>query len=186
MKRILLFLLCLLPLLCFGQSRRLLMMAHTPSAVSSIWMTNGLTGGGNRNNFDDWIGGKIITSNSFTITDLGRYVFAGNSQSHTVALFSISGSLLTAGVINTSGQASNQFVYVPVTPYTVASQTAYYLVCRENSGGDSWLDAHQQYANGLRLDASGLSGGAFYSGGFFSGSTTNQTYTGPNFKFTIP
>ena len=125
--------------LCQWESRTNYSGATTP-LVTSIVPSSTV-----RNNFTGWAGFKLQTGDTPVIVSaLSRWVYSGNSGSHTVKLVTAStGTDLSGGsvTVNTSGASTNRFLYANLAaPITLAANTAYYLVTQETSGGDKWYD----------------------------------------------
>ena len=98
-----------------------------------------------RNNYSGWVGTQItVGSSPVLVTDLGRWVKSGNTQSHTVKLVAAStgGDIPGASVtINTSGATAGQFAYATLAaPVELQANTTYYLVSQETNGGDNWYE----------------------------------------------
>jgi RHS repeat-associated protein len=95
-----------------------------------------------RNDSDAWVGAKITVGTvPLVLTELGRWVISGNSQSHTVRLAHSDGSDVPGGSVsvNTFGAPTNQFKYAALaTPVRLLANTTYYIVSREFNGGDKW------------------------------------------------
>src|SRR5262249_32237160 len=94
--------------------------------------------------FPGWLGMEFTTgSSAVSVSQLGRWVVAGNSQSHTLELVdAATGSVLASTTLNTAGQTAGQFAYASLSsPVTLAANHTYYLVSMEDSGGDAWYDS---------------------------------------------
>lgn len=122
-----------------------------------------------RNDITGWLGMEITVGTApMMITDLGRWVVAGNSGAHTVKLVdAASGSDLASVSIATASAPAGQFKLAPLAaPVTLAANTVCYLLSQETAGGDQWYDfatpapgtatAYQYWllANGLPMDES--------------------------------
>lgn len=104
--------------------------------MSTTFIT-GQTLGTLRNNFTGNVGCKITPASRLIITDMGRWVVAGNSGSHTLIVYS--GSTLASVVVNTSGATAAQFLYAALpSPLAVAAGTGYFIESSETNGGDQW------------------------------------------------
>jgi hypothetical protein len=82
-----------------------------------------------------------------TVTQLGRWVTAGNNQSHTVKLVSVSGTDISVGsvTVDTFGAPAGQFAYGTLaSPVTLSANTTYFVVTREYLNGDQWWDYTSQ------------------------------------------
>lgn len=102
----------------------------------------GVTAGTLRNNYTGGVGFKfVVGANNLTVTDLGRWVVAGNRQPHLVSLCNSAGVAVASVTINTAGQAAGLFSYVTLaSPVTLSAKGFYYLQSAETSGGDYWYD----------------------------------------------
>jgi hypothetical protein len=68
------------------------------------------------------------------VTQLGRWVFAGNSQTHTVYLLDSNQNTVASVTVATSGATTGQFVYASLSvPVTLSANSTYYLVSTETS-----------------------------------------------------
>lgn len=123
-----------------------------------------------RNDVNGWLGMEFTTGNTaLTLSQLGRWVVAGNSGTHAVRLVLASdGSTLGTVNVATAGAPAGQFKYASLpASILLAANTTYYLLSQETAGGDLWYDftqaaagsatAYQQWllANGLPMDGSG-------------------------------
>jgi hypothetical protein len=96
-----------------------------------------------RNDFSGLVGGAItVGSTPLTISDLGRYVQAGNSSSHRLSLYRASdGNLVASTTINltTIRADSTGFACAPLaSSVSLPAGGVYHLVSSETAGGDSW------------------------------------------------
>ncbi|MBV8903938.1 MAG: hypothetical protein JOZ22_09920 [Acidobacteriia bacterium] len=82
-----------------------------------------------------------IGAKNVTVTDLGRWVQAGNTQSHQMVLEDSSGNILTSGNLATAGQSPGDYAYVSIPPTTLSAGGTYYILSQEYSSGDGWYDA---------------------------------------------
>jgi RHS repeat-associated protein len=142
-----------------------------------------------RNDFSGWVGMRFqVGSSPVVVTELGRWVVSGNSQTHTMKLVQANGTDLAGGttVVNTSGATAGQFVYASLAaPVTLSANTTYYVVSQEASGGDQWYN----YPNGTMVFNSLASGtGAAWaynnSTTYYVGPNLPQSYVPVNFKGT--
>ncbi len=80
--------------------------------------------------------------------------------------------------------AGGQFVYAPLpNPVTLQSHGAYYLVSREFSGGDQWLDQGP-----ISTMAAAVANNSIYSydgASWIPANTVNTSYVPPNFQYSI-
>ena len=118
---------------------------YTSKPATSAALITEVTLGTGRNNFSGWVGGSITTaSGGMQVTELGRYVVAGNTETHIVKLVNAStGQDVTGGsvTVNLAGGQAGTFAYSQLSsPVTLSPNTAYYLVSQEVQGGDQWYD----------------------------------------------
>ena len=79
-----------------------------------------------------------VGASPVAVYELGRWVGAGNSQTHTVYLVDTNKNYVTSVDVNTSGAAAGQYVYGQLPfPVVLSASTTYYLISTENSGGDT-------------------------------------------------
>jgi hypothetical protein len=78
---------------------------------------------------------------NITVTSLGRWVIAGNSQTHLIVITS-SDCLTTiaSGTVNCSGATAGDYVYTSITPVTLTAGTTYRLMSTEVTGLDLWYN----------------------------------------------
>ncbi|HEY1050315.1 MAG TPA: hypothetical protein VGE39_11190, partial [Prosthecobacter sp.] len=123
-----------------------------------------------RNDFTGWLGMEFTTGSSvLTVSQLGRWVVAGNSGAHQVRLVNATtGAVLATASVTTAGQPAGQMAYTALPAVVnLAASTRYHLLSQEAAGGDFWHDfarpaagtpsGYQQWllANGLPMDQSG-------------------------------
>jgi hypothetical protein len=124
--------------------------------------------GRQRNNYDDFIGTQLtIGPNPLTITHLGLYKVAGASDTHDVKLVSATTGEDVEGAtvsVDLSTGTSGDFVYEPLdNPVTLAGNTTYYLVAKQDGGGDPWFNAGDTVVSSS--DAASVDGPVYYAGG---------------------
>ena len=85
-----------------------------------------------------------IGASNLSVTSLGRWIIAGNSQSHVVKIvdaktgYGVPGG---AATINAAGQPTGKFAYTALAqPITLLAGSSYYLVSYETDGGDAVLN----------------------------------------------
>src|ERR1039458_10263634 len=139
MKRLLLILV-VAPILAQTGVIRVQRRATTSSDLAAI---TSITLGTDYNGSTDCRGMAFrLTSQPITITSLGRWVYAGNSGTHSLLLTDSSASTLASCSLNTSG-LSVGWHYCSITPYVISSTDAFFSVySQELNGGDHW-----SYAN---------------------------------------
>lgn len=96
--------------------------------------------------FNGKVGHRFKPTSAITITQLGRRVCSGNSQSHTLRLWdddttgSACGIELTTCSVSMSGQTVGTDVFGSITPTTLDPSHYYTVYSDESSGGDKYLD----------------------------------------------
>ncbi len=140
-----------------------------PTLISGISSFAGL-----RNNYSGWVGLQFaVGSAPVWVSDLGRWIVSGNSQTHSVKLFDSGGVALNGGSvqIDTSGKPPGQFAYASLPqPIMLAANTIYVLMSLETDGGDQW---YNNTGTSVTLDP--VAGNAY--GAFSSSLPFYQTYT---------
>lgn len=116
----------------------------TPAAISTAFITSGVPGSGLRSDATGKFGFKFtVGASDITVTHLGRWVVAGNSQTHNVKLYSgtANASELAAVVVDCAGAPTGAYKYVALgSPIVLTAGTTYWLGSEEASGGDQWYD----------------------------------------------
>ncbi|MCB1227504.1 MAG: DNRLRE domain-containing protein [Verrucomicrobiales bacterium] len=122
-----------------------------------------------RNDLTAWLGMEIeVGADPMKITHLGRWVAPGNSSNHSMRVVNAGGGIVAAALVPTTGIPAGQFSYTALaSPVTLDAGAVYYVLSRENAGGDLWYDfataapgtatPYQLWllAHGLPMDASG-------------------------------
>lgn len=99
-----------------------------------------------RSDFSGWLGLAFqVGAASIDVSDVGRWVKAGNSAAHTVRIYSDNGSgvgtLLGSASVITSGQPTAAFSYTTLgSVITLTANGKYIIASQETSGGDTWWD----------------------------------------------
>ena len=85
-----------------------------------------------------------VGANNLVVSTLGRWVVAGNSQTHTVKIVTASTGVDLPGAsatINTAGKPAGAFAYTSLAaPVTLTGGLSYHIVSSETAGGNSWHD----------------------------------------------
>jgi hypothetical protein len=151
---------------------------------------------GTQNNFQALLGMQFtVGASNMTVYSLGRWVFAGNSQSHLLRLVdNVTGYGVPGGAVslNTAGQVAGQFAYATLpTPVVLQAGHTYFVASDENLGGDIVGD------NGWHVTTTtdGVATSASYANaanspdGFLTWynnfGTTNFSYGPYNFTYTL-
>lgn len=98
-----------------------------------------------RNDFSGYIGMRIdISTNPVIVAQLGRLVVSTNSRAHVLKLVDArTGADLQGGstIVDTRSATPGAFAYGTLeTPLLLSPLSSYYLVSREEGGGDHWLN----------------------------------------------
>jgi len=92
-----------------------------------------------RSDFDGDLGYGFTAASAITVTSLGRWVYSGNSQSHTLKLYDVTTStLLGSCSVATSGAPTGDYKYGTITPVTLVVGHIYNVTSQEFNGGDQW------------------------------------------------
>jgi hypothetical protein len=118
---------------------------NNPSSLTTPLVT-GTPASNLRNDYEGFVGLEFtVGSTPIKVSQLGRWVVAGNSATHKVKLVdAVTGLDVTGGAvsIDTSVAASGQYACVMLaSPLTLAANHPYYLLTQESYGGDFWYDA---------------------------------------------
>jgi len=139
-----------------------------------------------RNDFDNFIGMKItVGSKAIKITSLGRMFFAGNTQSHLLKLVDAETKADVEGASTTiQGGSEGAFTYADLAaPVTLASNHSYYLVSKENIGGDNFAEGTTQVTTATDASCSGF---VFCIDGTYNdGNYPGSTFVLLNFKYEV-
>jgi hypothetical protein len=110
--------------------------------VNSPLVAGATVGGNAFNTWDGWLGMEFsVGGTELVATFLGRWVLAGNQNSHTVKLVDASGYDLASGsvTVTTAGQSAGTYAYAQLsTPVVLQPNTTYSLVSQETNNGDYW------------------------------------------------
>jgi len=151
--------------------------------------TGGPTGGPSPSNY---FGMRFTVGGSnLTITDLGRWCFAGDSSTHRLVIVRDSDLAIVADTnLAMAGGTAGQFKYATLTPaVTLNANTTYYLLSYEsNTSLDTWGD---RYNDDFTCPAYTTTAAASVSGSAYTTALTNRPATwndltsfGPlNFKY---
>lgn len=134
------------------------------------------------------------TSQDIVATQLGRWVIAGNSQTHLLSIIKDDGTTLASVTVNCSGATPGQFLYGLLgTPCHIANGTTVYIISSETDGGsnDQWYDNNGTVITVSPVGVIGFEQSAYYNGGtsFFDAGNNGGTNTaaGPvDFKYSSP
>jgi hypothetical protein len=162
---------------------------HLLNAVygSTTGFITTVSGGTSRNNAAQDLGMRIqVGAAPLTVTQLGRYCIAGNSQTHLMRIVDVATLTDVVGgsaTVNMSGGTANTFVYASLaSSVTLAANTAYYILSRETSGGDMWKDSDVTVATS---SAASLVSWAYLDAvwGYLDGTAPTHPFIPVDFKY---
>jgi hypothetical protein len=128
----------------------------------------------------------LVGGSGITVTELGRWVIAGNSASHLLTLTDSSGTSLGSCTVNTSGAPTGDYLYCALgSPVALSALGSYKVLSAESNGGDQW------YSNSSVTFTSAITGAAGTTGtisgancsGCTAWETSPTTYVPVNFKY---
>lgn len=94
-----------------------------------------------RNNYSGWVGCKItIGASNLEVTSLGRWVTAGNNQTHTIEVRNSVGAVVATASVNTAGAPAGNFKFTNIIPVSLSAGAVYYVLSQETLGQDQWYD----------------------------------------------
>src|SRR5215467_8572832 len=119
-----------------------------------------------------------VGSSNLSVTALGRWDVAGNTQNHALAIFDATQKLQVGSSINVTLTGSGDYVYATVSPPIIlVAQRSYYILSSENGLGSNDTLYHPGVSYSTTTDAI-LTGGILQayplpnsSWYFYSGST---------------
>lgn len=149
--------------------------------MSSIPFITGQTLGTLRNNFTGVVGCKFTPGNgAIIITDLGRWVVAGNSHQHTITIYN--GGVLASVTVDCSGATPGAYLYGALSsPFVALHGTGYFLESSETNGQDQWYGSDTVVTP---TSAAVVNGSA--STHALDGAGTNHSHGPENFKYAYP
>jgi hypothetical protein len=145
-----------------------------------------------RNNWTGPVGFQFTASVNATVISLGRWVVAGNSQPHIVALCTTAGDVLAYVTVNTSGASPGSYAYAGLDDgFALIAGTTYVLVSQESYNGDQWFDDDTEIVLGSESSSAAT---PFYASGTLSSAATGWTTAGGegvsygpvNLLYTVP
>lgn len=69
----------------------------------------------------------VVGASPITVTSIGMWVFAGNSETHTLKIKDSSCNDIVSTSINMSGATSGQYLYGTITPTVLSAGTTYFI-----------------------------------------------------------
>lgn len=141
------------------------------------------------NNFTAEIGFKFVCTANRTITQLGRWKIAGNSQVHTNTIRDSGGALLGSVAVDMSTATAGQFNFATLgSPIAVTAGNTYYVMTTEINGGDQWYNDNVGQTGSVSTDFTAME--SSFTSGYYDGSlhavNASSIYGPTNFKFTNP
>jgi Domain of unknown function (DUF1929) len=167
-----------------------------PSPASQPYFL-ALTGGTIRT---DWTGPVgfdfIVGPRQITVTSLGRWVLAGNTQSHLLQLTDApvgspgtSRTVFASATLNTAEFLAGEFAYVDLaTPVVLSPNTKYAVWTTETGASDGWYNSDTTLTNAPDATVVGAVWLASGPTGNVSEAANGQSiaFGPPTFKYTIP
>lgn len=155
----------------------------SPTGTSYITST---TVGTPRNDFAAANGMNVTPNTNLIVTQLGRWVISGNSQTHALSIYHDGGggaAVLDATVtVNCSGATPGQYLYGTLSPsFTMTNGTMYWVVSAETNGGDMWYDADTVISHTAVSSAQG--NGYVLAGSVVAAGGGNSEYVPVDFKY---
>lgn len=185
--------------ICVSSAQRLTPIGIAVTQMPRAALTNSSGGGGGggvafitsqglgslRSDFPAGVGFKFTANSTITITQLGRWVVAGNNQTHQLDLYDISASdtVPAASVtVNCSGATSGQYLYGTLSSsITLVSGHVYAVLSNESVGGDQWYNDNTT----VSFTAAGtVNGSVFYAGSVSPSTSGNFSFVPVNFIYT--
>lgn len=121
--------------------------------------------------------GVVVTVGAapVTVTDIGRWVIAGNNQSHTLRIYDLSDADIGNVTVNTSGAPSAAFLYGALGTAVMLAASSVYLICSDETfNGDDWSNNDATITWGSDFSTA-------YSGYFAFGSLNQNFDTGHSY-----
>jgi hypothetical protein len=126
-----------------------------------------------------------VGSTAMTVSQLGRWCVAGNTQTHIVKLVTASsGADFTGGSvsINTQGCTGSQYQYAALSPsVTLAANTAYLLVSQEFANSDQFYD----YSPVTSTSAAVVNDAEYSAGIYYGVGAPGYSYGPVNLMYTL-
>lgn len=112
----------------------------------SVALVTGQTLSFLRQNFNGYIGFKFtVGALPITVTKLGRWVVAGNDETHDIVITDSTGSsVLATATVDTLGASSGAYLFSTLPSFvTLSALTQYALLSQERDAGgsDEWYDS---------------------------------------------
>jgi Domain of unknown function (DUF4082) len=108
-----------------------------PAAANSTTWVTGQTLGYTLNATRQFGVYFTVGTSAVTVTHLGRWKMAGNSQTHNLRLITVSGTILGSVDVDLSTGTSDTYVFAELSsPVVLSASTDYALLSVETSGGD--------------------------------------------------
>jgi hypothetical protein len=130
-----------------------------------------------------------VGSAPMTVTALGRWTYAGNSQNHTITIYDLTYDIVAQIVVESAAGGANTFQYVTLpTPAVLLAGNTYYLI---DGDGTSNTDTVLYQPLTITTTSDAAATAACYVHGIPSptntltlvGSSPNDGYVVPNFEY---
>jgi hypothetical protein len=165
-------------------------------AVSNNWttlVTSQITTNNLRNDFGGSVGMVFVCTQNSTCRAVGRWVVAGNTQTHVVALCdSNSCTVLAYATVVTSGAPAGAYAYGTLaTPYAMTAGTTYFIFSQEYLTADLWYNIVScgctSLATGVQPEFALTSSlPTVLNSCTLSTGNTNQSFGPVNLQYTVP
>jgi len=111
---------------------------YRAAVVTNVW-NNGALGNSSAPASQAYGCRFTVGASAVAVYELGRWVGAGNSQTHTVYLVDTNKNNVASVDVSTSSAASGQYIYGHLPfPVMLSANTTYYLISTESGGGDTF------------------------------------------------
>jgi len=128
-----------------------------------------------------WTGMKFtVGSSPVTVSQLGRYALATNTQTHQVRILdAATGADVAKAIVNCAGQPVSGFVYADIIggAVTLQASKAYYLLTDNYSGGDMFFDTNTTVSTTGGITINESTWGSWKSGALYSVDATGAGFS---------
>lgn len=82
-----------------------------------------------------------VGASNLTVISLGRWVVAGNNQTHQITIYDgLANTVIASVTVDCNGATPGQYLYASITPVTLVAGQSYRIESAEVNGGDQWYD----------------------------------------------
>jgi len=125
------------------------------------------------------------TGVDIVVTQLGRWVVSGNSQTHTLYIYDAAGTTVLGSVsVNTSGQPVGYLYATLSSPVTISAGQVVYFVSTETIGGDNYYNNGAQSVTITNIGA--IESANVDGSGSHDGHDSGRMFGPVNFKYSSP